>query len=148
MDPATVFSFGSTLVLPGWLLLILAPKWQWTTRLATTVVIPVLLAVAYVALFAGNFPGAEGGFGSLEEVTLLFGNPHLVTAGWLHYLAFDLLVGSWIVRDASSEGIHHLWVVPCLVLCFMAGPSGYLLYLIIRAALRRKVLMSPIEVPA
>lgn len=143
MDPATLFSFGSTLVLPGWLLLILAPRWKWTTGLVTTILIPVALGVVYLYLMATNFGNTEGGFGSLAEVTLLFENPALVTAGWLHYLAFDMLVGSWIVRNAAAKGINHLLVVPCLVLCFLAGPVGYLLYLAIRAFRTREILMDP-----
>lgn len=143
MDPATLFSIGSTLVLPGWLLLILAPRWKWTTGLVTTILIPVLLGVIYLYLMATNFGNTEGGFGSLAEVTLLFENPALVTAGWLHYLAFDMLVGSWIVRNAAAKGINHLLVVPCLVLCFLAGPVGYVLYLAIRAFRTREILMDP-----
>ncbi len=57
----------------------------------------------------------------------LFENPYLLLAGWVHFLAFDLLVGAWEVRDARRVGITHLLVVPCLLLTFMAGPVGLLL---------------------
>ena len=43
-----------------------------------------------------------GGFGSLAEVRQLFERPGLLAAGWLHYLAFDLFVGTWIARDAAQ----------------------------------------------
>ncbi|NNE69872.1 MAG: DUF4281 domain-containing protein [Rhodothermales bacterium] len=145
MDPAALFSFGSTLVLPGWLLLVFAPRWKWTTGLVTTVLIPVALGIVYIYLMATNFGNSEGGFGSLEEVTKLFSNPALVTAGWLHYLAFDMLVGSWIVRNATQNGVPHLLVIPCLVLCFLAGPVGYVLYLVIRAVKTREILMAPVS---
>ena len=59
----------------------------------------------------------------------LFGDEALLLAGWVHYLAFDLFVGSWEVRDAQRLGIPHLLVVPCLVLTFLFGPVGLLLYL-------------------
>ena len=52
--------------------------------------------------------------------------------GWIHYLAFDLFVGAWEVRDAQARGIHHLLVIPCLFLTLMAGPGGLLLYWAIR----------------
>ena len=61
-------------------------------------------------------------------------NPWLLLAGWLHYLAFDLLIGTWEVRDARERGIPHVVVVPCLVLTFMLGPAGWLLYLALRFA--------------
>ena len=63
----------------------------------------------------------------------LFANPWLLLAGWIHYLAFDLFVGSWEVRDARERGIPHLLVVPCLVMTFLFGPAGWLLYALVRA---------------
>jgi hypothetical protein len=93
---------------------------------------PVLLAVVYIVLIAAALPGSEGGFSSLAGVSALFDNPWLLLAGWTHYLAFDLFVGGWEVRDAQSRGIPHLLVVPALVLTFLFGPAGLLLYLAIR----------------
>jgi hypothetical protein len=70
----------------------------------------------------------------------LFRNEYLLLAGWIHYLAFDLFIGSWQVRDAERNGVPHLAVVPCLVLTFLLGPTGLLLYLLIRAGVTRRVL--------
>ena len=83
----------------------------------------------YAVLIAIHFAGSKGGFSSLHEVALLFANPWLLLAGWVHYLAFDLLVGSWEVRDARERGVRHIFVVPCLILTFLFGPAGWLLYL-------------------
>ncbi|MBO6575667.1 MAG: DUF4281 domain-containing protein [Rhodothermales bacterium] len=143
MSPDAAFSMAGTLVMPCWLLLIFAPRWSWTTRLITTVAVPALLAVAYIYFLASGFGETDGGFGSLDEVATLFSDPRNLLAGWLHYLAFDLLVGSWIVRDAARVGVNHLLIVPCLVLCFLAGPVGYLLYLLLRAGIKRQILMDP-----
>ena len=86
----------------------------------------------YVAIIASAWGGSEGGFSSLDGVASLFANRWLLLAGWTHYLAFDLLVGGWEVRDARERGIPHLLVVPCLALTFMFGPAGWLLYQLIR----------------
>jgi hypothetical protein len=96
------------------------------------VVVPSLLAVAYVIVVAAQMPGSEGGFSSLAGVGLMFDNPWMLLAGWIHYLAFDLFIGGWEVRDAQARGIPHLLVVPALVLTFLFGPAGLLLYLAIR----------------
>ncbi len=56
----------------------------------------------------------------------------LLLAGWIHYLAFDLFVGSWEVSDAHAQGIHHLLLVPCLLATFMVGPAGLALYFILK----------------
>lgn len=43
---------------------------------------------------------------------------------WIHYLAFDLLVGSWEARDARDRGVPHVFVVPCLILTLSLWPGG------------------------
>ena len=68
--------------------------------------------------------------------TLVRADPWLLLAGWIHYLAFDLLVGAWEARDARERGIPHLFVVPSLILTFLFGPAGWLLYLGIRSRAR------------
>jgi hypothetical protein len=70
-------------------------------------------------------------------VHLLFQTPGLLLAGWLHFLAFDLFVGAWEVRTARAEGIPHLLIVPALILTFLFGPAGFLLFLVIRAVARQ-----------
>lgn len=137
MSPEALFSAASGLVVPGWLLLIFAPRWRWTERIVSASVLPLLLSAVYLYLIAGHFGGAQGGFGSLADVLKLFQNPHLLLAGWIHYLAFDLFVGGWEARDARRLGIPHLLVVPCLLLTFLFGPAGFLSYSVLRAALRK-----------
>ena len=139
MSPEQLFSLCGMLVLPGWLLLVVLPGWKWTTRLVCPVLIPLLLALVYLWLVATTFGRTPGGFGSLAEVSQLFQNQWVLLAGWIHYLAFDLFVGAWEVRDARRVGVHHLLVVPCLVLTFLFGPVGLLLYFALRAALRRRL---------
>ncbi|MFI5169224.1 MAG: ABA4-like family protein [Vicinamibacterales bacterium] len=141
MTNETLFSLASSAVVPGWLLLVVAPGWKWTTRLVTSVLLPALLGLLYVYLIATQWAGSQGGFGSLAEVRQLFENPGLLLAGWVHYLAFDLFVGTWEVRDARRLALPHLAVVPCLLLTFLFGPIGLLLYFALRGALRRRVLL-------
>jgi len=50
----------------------------------------------------------------------------LLLAGWVHYLAFDLFIGSWEVEDAAANGIPHWLLLPCLFLTLMVGPVGLL----------------------
>lgn len=143
MSADTLFSVCSFIVLPGWILLIFLPRWSWTTKLISSVVIPLLLALVYLKLAITDFAVAEGGFGSLSEIAKLFENKNLLLAGWIHYLAFDLFVGSWEVRDAQKLQITHYLVIPCLFLTFMFGPIGYLLYFIIRLTVKKKLLIEP-----
>ncbi|MFN7919172.1 MAG: ABA4-like family protein [Bryobacteraceae bacterium] len=132
MEPAAIFQIVNPMVLPGWALLLLAPGWRWTQRI-TAVLIPLLLACVYlVTVSIALSSGGEGNFNSLAGVAALFRNPMALLAGWIHYLAFDLFIGSWEVRDSRSRGISHWFVAPCLVLTFLLGPIGLLLYFAVR----------------
>ena len=127
-----VFSACGTAATLGWLLLILVPRWRWTQVLASTV-IPLGIGCVYAVLIVRYMPGSEGGFGSLADVATLFGQPGLLLAGWVHYLAFDLFIGSWEVRDAARRGVPHVLVIPCLIMTFMLGPMGLLAYWAVRS---------------
>ena len=131
MTPERLFSIVNPIALVGWILLIALPRRRWAV-IAAAWAIPGLLAVAYVAVVATHLVGSPGGFSSLPAVATLFANPWLLLAGWMHYLAFDLVVGSWEARDARERGVPHLALVPCLVLTFLFGPAGWLLYLLAR----------------
>jgi hypothetical protein len=141
MSPETIFSICNTAVLPGWLLLAVLPRWKWTTRLITSVIIPALLGFVYLYLVLAHFNEAEGGFGSLAQVQQLFQNPFALLGGWIHYLAFDLFIGSWEVRDAQRLGLNHFLVIPCLALTFLFGPIGLMLYFLIRFAVKKQTLV-------
>ncbi|NBQ73031.1 MAG: DUF4281 domain-containing protein, partial [Gammaproteobacteria bacterium] len=70
MSAETVFSVCSTLVLPGWLLLLFLPRWQWTLAVISAGVIPFCLGLVYLSLVvsqASVWPEG-GGFGSVQEV--------------------------------------------------------------------------------
>jgi hypothetical protein len=134
MDSETVFGAVNMLALAGWAALVLGWRWPvWSQRVGG-IAVPLLLAVAYAGLVLAFWSRAPGGFGSLAEVMALFTMPEIALAGWIHYLAFDLFVGAWEVRTARREGIAFLLVLPCLVLTFLFGPAGFLLFLMLRAA--------------
>ena len=138
MNAETIFSIANMTALAGWILLTVAPRWRFTGKLVLSGAIPLLLSAAYLILIVLFFGSAEGGFGSLADVMKLFTNQWATLAGWIHYLAFDLFVGSWEVRDAQERGISHWFVVPCLVLTFLLGPIGFLLYHILRRVVPNK----------
>lgn len=141
LDPATTFSLAGLLAMLGWLGLAVslfvkaARPVAWT---AAGIVIPTLLAIAYVLLILGGREAfaSGGGFGSIAEVRALFANDSALAAGWLHYLAFDLFVGAWIARDGAARGVPALLVLPCLPLTLMFGPAGLLLHLALRTPFR------------
>jgi hypothetical protein len=134
MTPEAVFSLASTLVLPQWLLMIVAPRWVVTQWLMNSYLIPVVLAIIYVIYLFSGGPVDFGAFGTLAGVKGLFSNggDGVMLAGWVHYLAFDLVAGTVVVRDAQEKAIPHGFIVIPLFFCFMLGPVGLLLYWLIR----------------
>jgi hypothetical protein len=132
VTPEQIFSIANFVALVCWLLLVALPGRKWVTHTIAGITVPAIFAGLYTVIIVAFFARSEGGFSSLNDVALLFRNPWLLLAGWIHYLAFDLLVGTWEARDSRERGIKHLWVVPCLILTFMFGPAGWLLYLGLR----------------
>lgn len=133
MTADTIFQLSSSLALLGWLLLIVLSPFVFYIDKFLIGIIITLLCIVYAWLIISYFNMNDmSSFGSLDGVMRLFTNRELVTAGWVHYLAFDLLAGIWIKRNSVKYNIPHLLVVPCLLLTFMLGPVGLLLYLLFR----------------
>jgi len=130
---SSIFSVVNLVALVGWVLLAVFPRRPLPSLVASRIV-PALLAGAYVAILASVWGRSPGGFSSLEAVSQLFDNRWMLLAGWTHYLAFDLFVGSWMVQDAREHGIPHAPLLPLLFMTFMFGPAGWLAYLGVRAA--------------
>ncbi len=139
MSADQLFSVCNSVALLGWLILAIACCRRWAAYLTTGVILPLLLAVAYAVLLVAHWGEKQGGFDTLSHVALLFSNRWILLAGWIHYLCFDLFIGSWQVRDATANNISHWLVIPCLFLTFMFGPVGLLLYFALRTARTRKL---------
>ncbi|WP_111682588.1 ABA4-like family protein [Winogradskyella tangerina] len=134
MSVSEVFSIVNVIALPMWVLMIFLPKWKGTRFLIDYKIIPLVLSLFY-AFYIGNsmLSGPPMDFGSLESVMHLFTFENAVLAGWVHYLAFDLLVGMWMLDQNKSLNIHPILMAPCLIGTFMLGPIGFILFMIIRS---------------
>jgi hypothetical protein len=142
MAPEQVFSIANLIAIVAWLLLVILPRQRWVTELLTSVVVPTLFAIVYVAIVVTTFGHTPGGFSTLAAVATLFSSPWALLAGWIHYLAFDLLIGTWEARDARERGVPHLLLIPCLVLTFLFGPAGWVLYMGVRLTKSSQMLQS------
>ena len=144
IDPEIAFDLAGKLALLGWLGLIASlfvARVRPAAQMATRILIPGLLAIAYGLLIWTGFGEVKGGgFGSIAEVRALFGSDNALAAGWLHYLAFDLFVGSWIVANGLERRVPVLLILPCLPLTFLFGPLGLFLFILLRLAFQRRQL--------
>lgn len=139
MKAESVFQIVNSVAPLGWLLMVFAPRWVVTKKIVLSGLLPLLLGLVYLFLIVAHFGETEGNFSSLAGVTLLFENPFALTAGWIHYLAFDMFIGSWEVTDSQKHGISHFLIIPCLFFTFMFGPIGLILYFTVRALKTRRL---------
>ena len=134
-----IFNFANLFAMVCWAVLAFAPGRE---RVAAPLfyagvgLLSLSYAILIVGLLGGMIDGGAGGgspdFTTLSGVQAIFDTQGGATIGWVHYLAFDLFVGIWAVRNADGRGIGRITQVPILVFIFMAGPLGLTLYLILR----------------
>ena len=132
-----IFTFENRLVMLGWLVLICLPSWEVGKLIVVGIILTISATYAFLLTFGSRFdldarPPSFRLFGSLKGVMALFKNPRVSLTAWLHFLAFDLLIGLLILNDSQQLGIYHWFMAPILVLSMMIGPAGLLIYLCLR----------------
>ncbi len=133
MSASTIFSFGNSFVLLGWILLVFLPDWKYTQVVILNGIV-VFFSILYSYLLGRDIGSFDpNSFSTLANVKILFQNDDAVAAGWLHYLAFDLFVGAYIVRDSRKLAISRWIYTPILPFAFMFGPVGYLIYFLAKS---------------
>jgi len=130
----TLFRISNLLVLPFWVLMILAPGWRWTGRIIRSPFVIAAPACLYLALIVPRFPQIWSAVArpTLDGIAALLGSHLGATIAWFHFLAFDLFVGRWIYLEAQKRRMSAWLVSPVLFLTLMVGPVGFLLYLLLR----------------
>jgi hypothetical protein len=130
------FKIVNLIAFCSWLLLIFLPSWKYTDiTIANGVAIGLAIFYLYLLFIQKDVQGQtypKGNFTTLDGVVNLFKNPRGVLVGWVHYLAFDLLIGLHIKTQANLIGMSHWLQIPCFILTFVLGPAGYLLFFILK----------------
>src|SRR5262249_30177786 len=127
MTPQQVFNIANVFALIGWIVLVFQPSHRAAVEGVARTLVPALLSIAYAAIIVPLALGyGSGTIASWDGLAAAIGQPWLLIAGWLHFLAFDLLVGAWEVETAKAEGIPYIAVLPCLLLTCLLGPIGFL----------------------
>ncbi len=136
MSADELFSLSGALALAGWVVLLFAPRGRLWLDLVPFLLIPAGLSLLYGGLVLAHFAASGGGYGSLDAVRLLFGSDWMLLAGWVHYLAFDLIVGAVMAGRMDRAGVMRLVQVPVLLCIVLFGPLGVVLALVTEGALR------------
>ena len=135
MKPETIFLILNNLATAVWILMIFAPKWKVTQAIISKYIVVIILGIAYAFIIVTSFGKLNFmDFASLDGIMKLLhsSDKWRTNAFWFHYLAFDLFVGTWILKDSQKNSIPHLLVIPCLLFTFILGPFGFVLYQILK----------------
>ena len=137
-----IFKIVNLLVLLGWVPLFVFPFSKFTKKLVDGLFIPFILCFFYVYFLSQTKGLFSADFSSLGGILDLFkkSTEESAAAGWIHYLAFDYLVGCWIVNHSIKKGIPYFVFILPLFFTLFAGPFGLLLFLILRLFYRRFIL--------
>ncbi|MGW9045095.1 ABA4-like family protein [Streptomyces lydicus] len=140
MTSSTLFDLAFLLAAPFWALMILAPGWRFTDRIAASPLPMVPVLAVYLVLAIGVFPQlwaavSHPDLAGFQELMRLGGG---AGALWAQVIAWDLFLGQWMYREARTLRIHPLVMGPLLVLTVLLSPFGVLLFLALRAAARRR----------
>jgi hypothetical protein len=131
---ATLFDLTFLLIAPFWVLMIFAPKWSWTKKIAESYLIILPPVAIYVVLMIPVLP----------ELIPLVTRPELAPLAefmstdtgaalvWAHMIAWDLFVGRWMYLEGRRLNVHPLVMAPVLVITILLAPVGLPLFLIVR----------------
>lgn len=119
LDPS--FRLANIFAMSGWFILIFLPFWQFGPKLVIYGSF-VLLAFTYAYLLRHAMqvkpePGEDKpNFTTLPGVLALLKNPEGAVTAWVHFLAFDLMIGYYINQQGQILGVSHWLLVPCYLL--------------------------------
>jgi hypothetical protein len=133
MTTDSLFTICNAIAFIAWVaIIVISPYWFHFDKLIIGLVITFFaITYSYFLIAYFNFR-STGDFSSLDSLMALFSDKRMVLIGWVHYLAFDLMTGVWIKKNAVKHGISHVAIIPCLLFTFMLGPLGLLIYLLMR----------------
>jgi len=136
---SSIFKVSNYIAMLGWAILAIFPESSYGYKAVVGISVFLLgISYTYLVFFGKNLDAPDlkisGNFWSLRGVMNLFKSPRAVLAGWIHYLAFDLMIGLFIVIDAQKYNLPHWMILPCLFMTLMFGPAGLLIYMLLRVS--------------
>ncbi|MEU8891996.1 ABA4-like family protein [Streptomyces sp. NPDC048442] len=132
-----LFDLSFFLACPFWLLMVFAPRWRRTVRIAGSPLTVLPILAVYLTMALPVFPQlwAAVSSPSLDGFRELMVLANGAGAIWAQVIAWDLLLGQWMFLEARRLGLHPLLMGPLLVLTIVLSPIGLLIFLAIRAVL-------------
>ena len=141
----TLYMWINLGVLPFWFILIVFPQ-SHLSRIFVTSIFPFfILGGAYIFIlyksyltgydFDGNFTLYLG----LNELSRLFEDHLYLMIFWTHFIAINLFIGGWIVKDSQKFSINKVLLAIPLIATYLIGPIGLFFYWIIRIFYAKRI---------
>ncbi|HEY9366867.1 ABA4-like family protein [Streptomyces sp.] len=135
-----LFELSFWLAAPVWLLMIFAPSWPLTSRIASSplTVVPVLLVWLTLAVPVAPELWSAVSSPDVDVFRELTATANGAGAVWAQIIAWDLLIGQWMFLQARRIGVPPLLMGPLLVLTILLSPIGLPVFLVVREVARRR----------
>ena len=141
----TLYMWINLGVLPFWFILIVFPQ-SHLSRIFVTSIFPIfILSGVYILIlyksyiigydFDDNFTLYLG----LTELSRLFEDHLYIMIFWTHFIALNLFIGGWIVKDSQKFSINKVLMAVPLIMTYLIGPIGLFLYWIIRIFYAKRI---------
>ena len=125
-------------ILPFWFMLIFAPNSKITQIFINSIVLPLILSSAYIYILYKSILLGEDLLNlfkiylSLDDLYTLFSTESFLLIFWLHFLALNIFLGSWVSRDALRYSVPKFLSGISLISIYFTGPLGLVFYWFIR----------------
>ena len=141
----TLYMWINLGVLPFWFILIVFPQ-SHLSRIFVTSIFPffilsgVYIFILYKSYLIGyDFDGNFSLYLGLSELSRLFEDHLYIMIFWTHFIAINLIIGGWIVKDSQKFSINKVLMAVPLIVTYLIGPIGLFLYWIIRIFYAKRV---------
>ena len=141
----TLYMWVNLGVLPFWFILIIFPQ-SHLSRIFVTSIFPffilsgVYIFILYKSYLTGyDFNGNFTLYLGLNELSRLFGDHLYIMIFWTHFIAMNLFIGGWIVKDSQKFSINKVLLAIPLIVTYLTGPIGLFLYWIIRIFYAKRI---------
>jgi len=132
-------------ILPFWLMLIIIPNSKITQIFVNSIVLPLFLAAAYIyiiyqaILLEEPFLDIFKLYLSLDNLYTVFATESFLLIFWIHFIALNLFLGSWVSRDGIKYNISRKIVAIPVILIYFTGPVGFVFYWMFRIFYSKKL---------
>ncbi len=141
----TLYMWINLGVLPFWFILIVFPQ-SHISRIFVTSIFPffilsgVYIFILYKSYLIGyDFDGNFNLYLGLSELSRLFEDHLYIMIFWTHFIAINLFIGGWIVKDSQKFSINKVLIAIPLIFTYLIGPIGLFLYWIIRIFYAKRI---------